>query len=148
MALRAAVFAAVAAWGLAAIPSAHARAEGLTLWGAWIRLVIPSRPAAGYFILRNGSDRARSLIGASSPACGRLMLHRSATHNGADEMVRVDKVPVPAHARVQFAPRGYHLMCMQPSAELKPGQQVTVRLHFADGTTLAQPFKVRGATGD
>jgi periplasmic copper chaperone A len=48
---------------------------------------------------------------------------------------------------VRFAPGGYHLMCMQPAAAMRPGKTVAVTLDFAGGETLSAPFPVRNATG-
>jgi copper(I)-binding protein len=133
--------------GLAALPSSQAADGGLTLSDAWMRTIVPSRPAAGYFTLKNDGDQARVLTGASSPACGSIMLHQSKTENGVDKMIMVKSVPVPAHGSLQFAPHGYHLMCMSPSPDLKPGQTVPVTLEFEDGATLRGAFAVRGARG-
>ena len=93
--------------------------------------------------MKNDSDTARALTGASSPACGSIMLHQSKTENGVDKMVMVKQVEVPAHGTLQFAPHGYHLMCMKPSADMKQGQQVPMTLRFADGATLTGQFEVR-----
>ena len=133
--------------GLAAVSAGQAADDGLTLTDAWIRTIVPSRPAAGYFTLRNDGDQARTLTGASSPACGGLTLHQSRTENGVDKMVMVESVKVPAHGSLQFAPQGYHLMCTSPSPDLNPGQSVPVTLQFEDGATLSGRFAVRGATG-
>ena len=126
-----------------AVPAAAAEAS-VTLADGYIRTTIPARPAAGYFTLTNGGDTAASLVGASSPGCGSVMLHQSKTVNGQDTMVAVKSVAVPAHGSVSFAPGGYHLMCMKPAATLKPGTTVPVRLTFADGGTLSADFPVRG----
>ena len=133
--------------GLAAVSAGQAADDGLTLTDAWIRTIVPSRPAAGYFTLRNDGDQARTLTGASSPACGSLMLHQSRTENGVDKMVMVESVKVPAHGSLRFAPQGYHLMCTSPSPDLNPGQSVPVTLQFEDGATLSGQFAVHGATG-
>ena len=127
--------------------AALADEPGLSVSAPWMRLVVPSRPAAGYFTLENDTAKATALTGAESPACGSLMLHRSLHQDGTDRMVMVRSVPLPPHGRVTFAPGGYHLMCMAPSAAVRPGKTVPVTLHFADGATLTTDFPVRGATG-
>jgi periplasmic copper chaperone A len=120
---------------------------GLALSDPWFRLVMPSLPAAGYFTLSNTGTTAQTVIGAASPACGMLMLHRSVDQGGQERMVTVASVPVPAHGKVSFAPGGYHLMCMSPAAAMRPRQSVPVTLHFADGGSLTTRFEVRNATG-
>jgi periplasmic copper chaperone A len=132
---------------LAGAVGARAGAGGLALSDPWFRLVMPSLPAAGYFTLSNSGAAAQSLVGASSPGCGMLMLHRSINQGGQERMVMVQSVAVPAHGKVSFAPGGYHLMCMSPSAALRPGQSVPVTLRFAGGGSLTASFPVRNATG-
>jgi periplasmic copper chaperone A len=131
---------------LAAGTVAQGAESGLRLSVPWFRLVMPSLPAAGYFTLSNPSDAVHTLVGAASPACGMLMLHRSVNESGQERMIAVESVPVPAHGDVKFAPGGYHLMCMSPSAAMRPGESVPVTLRFADGGSLTASFPVRNAT--
>jgi periplasmic copper chaperone A len=133
--------------GLAAGTTAWAAEPGLTVSDPWLRLVLPSRPAAGYLTLANATDKALVLVGAASPACGSIMLHRSVQENGQERMEMVMSVTVPARGSVTFAPGGYHLMCMTPAQEMTPGRSVPVTLRFADGGTVVTSFAVRGATG-
>ena len=56
-------------------------------------------------------------------------------------------VDVPAHGDVVFAPGGYHLMCMSPSAAMIPGRSVPVTLRFRNGDEVTASFSVRGVTG-
>lgn len=124
----------------------EARTDGLRLSDGWVRMIIPARPAAGYFTLRNEGARARALVGAASPACGRMMLHRTGDGKGADRMVPVARVDVPAGGTVRFAPHGHHLMCMDPDAgAMRIGGTVPVTLRFSDGAELTGAFAVRGA---
>ena len=132
---------------IAAAAPASAALGGLRISHPWIRAIMPSRPAAGYFTLANETAQARLLVGAASPACGMLMLHRSENRNGQERMVMVKGITVPAHGQVEFAPGGYHLMCMSPSPEVTPGRSVPVTLRFRDGGTITARFPVRGATG-
>jgi copper(I)-binding protein len=122
-------------------------ADGVTITQPWMRFIIKARPAAGYFSLRNAGDKPVTLTGARSPACGMLMLHESKEEKGVATMRPVDTVAVPAHGKVDFAPGGYHLMCMQPQPALKVGASVMVTLTFADGQTLSAPFPVKGPGG-
>ncbi len=126
--------------------AARAAENGVTLSHPWMHFTVPSRPAAGYFILTNDSALARGLIGAASAACGTLMLHKSMSKNGVEKMVMMDRIAIPAHGKLTFAPGGYHLMCMEPTAAVKQGNSVLITLRFADGGTLVAPFPVRGAS--
>jgi copper(I)-binding protein len=118
-----------------------------TVSNGWIRLLPAGLPAAGYFDLHNGGDKAISLTGASSPACGMLMLHQSENVGGTMRMEDVASVEVAPGATLKFAPGGYHLMCIDPSPGLKPSGHAAVTLVFADGTKVTSDFAVRNAAG-
>ncbi|MFZ0558458.1 MAG: copper chaperone PCu(A)C [Methylovirgula sp.] len=131
-----------------ATPAFAQAATGIRVSDAWLRTVIPSRPAAGYFTLSNTTAETKDLVGAASPACGMLMLHQSLRQNGVETMVMVKEVAVPAHGVVKFAPGGYHLMCMSPGKDVTPGHSVLVTLKFKDGASITATFPVRGVTGN
>ena len=126
---------------------AAAAAPGLAISNPWIRFIVPGVPAAGYFTLTNSTATPATLIAASSPGCGKLMLHRSVSNNGRDSMNAIEKVVVPAHQKLAFTPGDYHLMCTAPSAEMKHGATIPVTLKFAGGSTMTASFPVRDATG-
>ena len=132
-----------AALAAAAVP-ASANEAGLVLSGTYLRIIIPSRPAAGYFTLTNNGSADRTLVAASSPACASVMLHKSVSENGVEKMLPVASVVVPAHKSISFAPSGYHLMCMKPDVSVKPGGSVSMTLMFKDGGTVSAGFPVRG----
>jgi periplasmic copper chaperone A len=138
---------AVTCAGLAISAPAQAAKGGLTIHEPWIRMVLPSQPAAGYFTLSNESDKAESLVRASSPACKTLMLHKSVSENGQEKMIMVMSIDVPAHGQVAFAPGGFHLMCMSPTKAVVPGHTIRVTLRFKDGKALSAGFPVRNAKG-
>jgi copper(I)-binding protein len=110
-----------------------------------LQVLLPSRPAAGYFTLQNRGDVPLVLSGASAPDCRSLMLHQSKMEGDMARMAMIASVPVPPHASITFAPGGYHLMCMQPSGVLltNAGSE-TVTLHFADGGSVSAPFAIQG----
>ncbi|MBU6427655.1 MAG: copper chaperone PCu(A)C [Cyanobacteria bacterium REEB65] len=120
---------------------------GVKVQSPWLRFIMPSLPAAGYFTLSNDSTKAHVLVGATSPDCGSIMLHQSVDDHGMERMIMVRRLRIPAHGHTSFAPGSYHLMCMSPAASMKPGRSVSVTLLFADGGTLTVPFPVRNAQG-
>lgn len=127
--------------------SAATAASSVTIEKPWMRFIIKARPAAGYFTLRNNGDKPIKLTGASSPACGMLMLHQSQEKSGMDHMMHVKSVSVPAHGSVEFSPGGYHLMCMSPTKAMAVGANVQVTLKFEDGAAATASFPVKGPGG-
>lgn len=125
----------------------QADAAALRVTNGWFRALPAAVPSGGYFTLHNDGDKAVSLTGAQSPACGMLMLHKSMNHGGMGMMEHVDNVAVDPGGTLEFAPGGYHLMCMDSKPILKPGAQVPVTLSFAGGDTVTAEFQVRNAAG-
>lgn len=130
-----------------ALTAAAAAEPELTVSDAWIRALPGGLPAGGYFTLHNGTTKALTLDGAASPACKSLMLHKSDTMSGMASMSDVATIDVPAGGTLRFSPGGLHLMCMEPSPQLRRGTGVTVTLHFKSGVSLPVRFQVRGANG-
>ena len=104
-------------------------------------------PSGGYFTLHNNGSMDVVLTGASTPACGSLMLHKSEMTGGMSSMHHVDEVAVPAGGSIAFAPGGYHLMCLNAGPAIEPGGKIEVTLTFKDGGKLTVPFEVRNAAG-
>lgn len=128
-------------------PARSAAPAGVTIADPWLRMLTPAVPAGGYFELRNDSADAVELVGAASPDCATLSLHRSSEQNGMSSMHEVGPIAVPAGGTLLFAPGGYHLMCMRPSPAIKPGGRIPVTLRFDRGRGLDILFAVRGARG-
>jgi copper(I)-binding protein len=124
-----------------------ALAGGVSVTNAWIRALPAPDPAGGYFDLFNNSGKRIALTGASSPACGMLMLHKTDTMGGMASMSDVERIPVAVGAHLRFTPGSYHLMCMNPTPAIRPGNTVPVTLEFEDGGKVTADFKVRNATG-
>ena len=124
-----------------------ALAAGLSIEHPWMRFIIRARPAAGYFVLRNGTNTPVELTGAASPACGSLMIHQTKEVNGVAKMLPVGSIKVPPGGRITFEPGSYHLMCMKPKAAIAPGKSVPVTLKFSGGQSLTARFPVEGADG-
>jgi periplasmic copper chaperone A len=119
----------------------------VTVADPWFRALPANLPAGGYFELHNTGRWPAKLTGAQSPACGMLMLHKSERRSGMETMSDVSAVDIPAGGATNFAPGGYHLMCMDPGPGMKPGTTVSVALEFSDGSIATAKFVVKSATG-
>lgn len=121
----------------------HAAAVDVT--GCWIRALPSPAPSAGYFVVRNKGKRAVALTGASSPAFGMVMLHKSIESGGMSKMVMEHKIPVPAGGSVAFKPGSYHAMMEKPVHELVVGSTLKLELQLASGETVQTACLVRPA---
>lgn len=135
-------------WGVALLSLCYgvmAAASGPSVFSAWIRALPGDLPAAGYFVLRNSGDQPIDLLRVSGPRFGTVMLHRSERVGGSERMIAVDRVTLPGHGEVRFAPDGLHLMLMDAKPSLKVGETVDLRLDFSEGPPLMAHFVVRAA---
>ncbi|APG06523.1 hypothetical protein BJI69_12720 [Luteibacter rhizovicinus DSM 16549] len=117
----------------------------------WLRVLPGSLPAGGYVSFENLSDRAVSIVGASSPDYAEAMVHRSSTDGGMGRMEMVDSVPLPPKGKLAFSPGGYHVMLMEAKHPVKPGDKIVVTFALSDGgklpvTLLARPANASGPT--
>lgn len=124
---------------------AHAAPPDVKVDNARIRLLPGDLPLAGYFDLTNTGSEPVTLVGAGSPAFGKVMLHRSLERKGQSQMQHVSELVLAPAETAHFAPGDYHLMLMQRSQPLQIGDKVTIRLRFSDGRETAVDFRVGGA---
>lgn len=111
----------------------------------WIRVLPGALPAGGFVTFENTSDRALSIVSATSTDYGDAMIHRSSTEGGMGRMEMVDSVPLPAKQTTAFSPGGYHVMLMDAKHPIKPGDTLTVTFKLSDGETLPVKMLARPA---
>jgi len=128
--------------------TASAYAADIEVSKSWIRLLPGGAPAAGYFELHNGGKFPLRLVGATSPAFGTVMLHRSVEEKGRSTMLHLDQIDLPAQSSLVFKPGDYHLMLMQPTRALVAGGRVPITLQFANGEAVTAQFELRGPSGN
>ena len=134
--------------GAAPVGAAAGPAAAIRVSHPWIRVLPGNLPAAGYARLENRGDESIALVGARSGTYRRIMLHESLTSGGMSEMKRVSHLTIPAHGRAALSPGGYHLMLMDAVHPVKPGDQVSITLVFAGGSTETVTFLAMPANAD
>jgi len=117
----------------------------LTVSGCWIRALPAPAPSAGYFVVHNKGAKTVALTGASSPAFGMVMLHKTVEGGGMSKMVMVNNVPVPAKGSLAFKPGSYHAMLEKPVHALVVGASVALTLTFDSGEMASATCKVKPA---
>ncbi|HEV2606548.1 MAG TPA: copper chaperone PCu(A)C, partial [Xanthomonadaceae bacterium] len=111
--------------------------KGVHVESAWVRAAPPgAMMLAGYMTLRNDGKTPARFDWAQSDVFGIVELHRTLIANGVSTMRLAGDQTIPAGGSLRFEPGGLHLMLMQAQHELKVGDKVRFRLHFADGTAL------------
>jgi len=133
----AAVTACMAATARPVPDMALAPPKGVHVESAWVRAAPPgAMMLAGYLTLRNDGRVPVVFRSAQSDIFGMVELHRTTIVNGVSTMRAAGDQSIPAGGALHIEPGGLHLMLMQPRRELKVGDIVRFRLHFADGTAL------------
>jgi copper(I)-binding protein len=104
----------------------------ISISAAWVRATPPGATnAAAYFEITNDGPADR-LVGVSSVAAHELQLHMNAEEHGMQHMQRLAEIAVPEHGTVALSPGGLHVMLLGIAAPLRPGDHVTMTLHFTN----------------
>ncbi|AXO34999.1 copper chaperone PCu(A)C [Micromonospora sp. B006] len=124
--------------------SASAAAGVLTIRDPWVKAADKGMTAA-FGTLVNDSDTDVTITGVSTDV-SRAELHEMAMKDGKMVMqAKPGGVVVRARSQAALEPGGDHLMLMDLTRPVRPGDQLDITLTFADGraqtfTAVAKPF--------
>jgi len=136
-------------WAVTASLSAQPIDAKIRIDGAWARRapIFDTGGSKGngavYATLVNPGKESDALVAATSNAADTVELHESFQATGMMKMRRVEKIDVPAGERVEMQPGGYHIMLLNLTRELKPGEVVDLTLHFQRAGKIAVGAQVR-----
>jgi len=99
--------------------------------------------SAVYFVIANEGSEADVLLGATTEAASKADMHETRVRNEVVEMAPVPRVAVPAHARVEFKPGGYHIMLVGLTRDLKEGETLTLTLQFEKSGAIKVDVPIR-----
>lgn len=137
----------VAALLLAA--SSLAVAKDPTFDRAWIREAPPGAPAMAGFVAIEGGSRDVEIVAVRSVDFGRVEIHEMLTEDGVMKMRPLERLELPAGARLTLAPGAEHLMLFEPKRALVAGDTVTITFELSRGGPLEVAFPVaRSRPGD
>jgi periplasmic copper chaperone A len=126
-----------------AAASAFGGSADIQVTDAWIRWLPADLPCAGYVTLINQGSVATELVGVSSPDYADVGMHQTRDNHGVSEMRPAQSIVMQPHETLRFAEGGYHLMLMQPTRSLHPGDTANIVFHWKDGRSVTVPFEVR-----
>lgn len=119
---------------------------GLTLVDGWVKAA-DSGMSAAFGVLENPTDADLAVVGVSSPVSSQMQLHETVVVDGAMKMQQVDSFTVPAGGTFVLEPGGSHLMFMDLTTPVAPGDDVDLTLDLADGSTYSVTVQAREFTG-
>lgn len=129
---------------LFALAPALSAAGGVAVSDPYARAVPPGQPNSAVFMtLENASSEPRALVEAQSTAAKTVELHTHRKEGGVMKMVRIERIEIPAKARVELKPGGLHVMLIGLTGDLKAGDQVRLDLKFDDGSRTQVVAPVR-----
>jgi periplasmic copper chaperone A len=117
----------------------------LTAEHPWARPAAgPNKLGAAYLILKNAGQGSDTLQSVSSPDAEKVEIHEHTQDaSGIMRMRAVEGgLKIPAGGAVEFKPGGYHLMLFGLKHNLEEGQQIPLKLHFAQAGDLDIEVKI------
>ena len=129
----------LAALGLTLATSALA--DSVKVDQPWVRATAPGQQVAGGFMTLT-ADADMKLVGGSSPVSKRFELHIMKMDKGVMEMRQVQEIALPKGQAVKLAPGGLHVMFIDLTGPIKPGQKVPLTLELKGADGKAQSLKV------
>ena len=112
----------------------------------WVRLVPGGMPMhAGFGRIENACAAPATIVSASSPSYGSVMLHESRLVNGMSQMRMLRELRIAPDDAAVLKPGGLHLMLMEPTSALKPGSHVAIEFTLKDGRHVLGDFEVKSA---
>lgn len=125
----------------------EAGATCVTVTDAWVKAV-DSGMTGAFGTLGNSTDADLDVTSASSPASARMELHEVADENGTMVMRPVEGgFVVPAGGDLTLQPGGYHLMLMDVTEPIEPGDDVSFTVTCANGATTDFTAQAKEFTG-
>lgn len=96
----------------------------------WARKCEQGKTTAIYFDIYNKVNVDEELLSASADVAEMTEIHKTVTENGVSQMVRIDRLVIPAEQSVKFQPKGIHIMLMGVKQKLSPGDEFFLNLTF------------------
>jgi periplasmic copper chaperone A len=104
----------------------------LKISNAFAKAMLPGQPAgAGYLVIENTGGEADKLVSATSEASPDVEIHEMKMDGDVMKMRELGEgLEIPAGAKVELKPGGYHLMFMKVPTPFKEGETLKVKLKF------------------
>ena len=127
---------------LALVATSLAANAEVTAKGAWVRGTVPAQKITGAFMTLTSTEDAK-VVGASSPVAKKTELHTSMMMGGVNHMHGVDAIPLPAGQPVELKAGGYHVMLMELTRQMKPGETVPITFTIEGKDGKRTPLEVK-----
>lgn len=123
-------------------------ASAVTMTNQWASSA-ESGMTAVFGTLANAGHHEARIVSGSSPAAGHVEVHEVVPDPAGGNTMRPrgGGIAIPPGGTSELIPGGDHLMLMDLKQPLKPGDDVTLTIVFADGSTLSVTAQIRDFAG-
>ena len=97
----------------------------VTAKDAWVRGTVPAQKITGAFMTLTSTEDAK-IVGARSPIAKKAEIHASMMMGGVNHMHAIDAIALPAGKPVELKPGGNHVMLMDLTRQVLPGESVPI----------------------
>jgi copper(I)-binding protein len=113
---------------------------------AWARATPPGVDVGAAYLSIHGGDRDDRLLAAATVRAKIVELHTVIDEGGVARMRPLEFLDVPAGKRVVLEPQGTHLMLIGLTGPLVAGEELPLRLQFAEAGDIEITVLVKPAT--
>jgi len=131
--------------GLALVACQPADQVDLVVTDIWGRSSPASAENAAFYMnIRNTGRVQDSLESAEIDICDSTQLHETnIDDDGVMSMEHVMKINIPSGEMVSLEPGGFHLMCLGLKSPLEAGEEIPIKLSFAETGELQVQAEIR-----
>jgi periplasmic copper chaperone A len=121
-------------------PTSSAAADEVTIADTWVKATAGTEDptmTAAFGVLTNHTNKDLTIVSATNDVTDRTELHEMAMVDGAMVMRPITGgIPIPANGTTTLEPGGLHVMILDATAPITPGDDVHVTLTLSDGSTM------------
>lgn len=128
--------------------STHRQSDSVRIADQWVKAAAAPMSAA-FGTITNSGKQPVHIVSVSSPQSGRVEMHEMKTGpDGLSTMSeKPDGIAIPSGGIERLEPGGDHLMLMDLTAPINPGQSVSFTLTFEDGSATTFDTQARDFAG-
>lgn len=128
---------------LAACATSEPPLAGRLVSASWARPADSGATSGAYVTIVNHDSATVELLSASSTVAAAAEVHETMTHEGMSHMMARPAVPIAPRDSLVMKPGGLHVMLLQLTRRLSPGDTVPLILRFSSGDSVRVNVPVR-----
>ncbi|MCB9130373.1 MAG: copper chaperone PCu(A)C [Anaerolineales bacterium] len=107
-------------------------------------MAMGSMNSAVYMLLTNSGDSSDRLLSAAADVAGAVEIHETRMEGDVMHMQQLtDGIEIPANGQVELKPGGLHVMLIDLTRDLNPGETFPVTLQFEQAGAVTVEAEVR-----